>query len=151
MEKEYKKIENRAVYYISKRDYGIEELKEKIRLKMPESDSELIEKAVQKMTEYGYMCDDRFVEGFIRNEKMNHNGPLKIRMKLKQKKIKDEIIDEYLDPNEDDFYKSCVYNLEKKSNGLIKDMKEKQKLYRFLASKGFLSDHISNAFSILKE
>lgn len=146
MDKELEKIKSKAVDYLSRRDYGEEELFRKLKEKFPEVDSSLIGQSLEKMKEYGYLSNERFVEVFIRQEKRNKSGPLKIKMKLKQKFIKDELIETYLNENDDEFYKNCLELLEKKSKGVVKDFKEKQKFYRFLASRGYLSDHINYAF-----
>ena len=146
MDKDLEKVKNKAVDYLSRRDYGEEELFRKLKEKFPEVDSSLIGESLEKMKEYGYLSNERFVEVFIRQEKRNKSGPLKIKMKLKQKFIKDELIETYLNENDDEFYENCLECLEKKSKGSVKDFKEKQKLYRFLASRGYLSDHINYAF-----
>lgn len=151
MDKEFEKIKNRAVYYLGKRDYGSKELSKKLEEKFPEADLDSIQKSIDKMIEYGYLSDERFVEVFVRQEKRNKNGPLKIRMKLKQKQIKDDLINEFLLEEDEEFYENCFEALEKKSKGSIKDFKEKQKLYRFLAGRGYLSSHINNAFEMLED
>ncbi len=146
MGKELETVKNRAVYYLSKRDYGTEELYNKLIQKFPDFNPEAIQNVIEMMKEYGYLSDTRFIEMFIRQEKRNKSGPLKIKMKLKQKYIKDTFIEEYLDESDEEFFQNCLEALEKKSKGNIKDFKEKQKLYRFLASRGYLSDHINYAF-----
>jgi regulatory protein len=144
--KDFELIKNRAIYYVSKRDYGSKELFIKLEQKFPDADLEAIEKSINKMFELGFLSDERFVEVYIRQEKRNNNGPLKIRMKLKQKYITDDLINIFLNEEDQDFYDNCANALILKSKGVVNDYKEKQKYYRFLASRGYLSNHINYAF-----
>ena len=55
--KDFELIKNRAIYYVSKRDYGSKELFIKLEQKFPDADLEAIEKSINKMFELGFLSD----------------------------------------------------------------------------------------------
>lgn len=88
------------VYYvalnnINKRFKSTYELQEVLRKK--DYPKELIDLAINKLTEQGYLNDRIFARSYINNQKITTNkGPYKIKKELLDKKIDQEIIDEEL-------------------------------------------------------
>jgi regulatory protein len=66
-------------------------------LEKKEYPSNLIDKAINKLIEQGYLDDKSFTKSYINNQIVTtYNGPLKIKKDLLDKKIDNKIIDEEL-------------------------------------------------------
>ena len=105
-----------------------------------------IEKATEKLKEYGYIDDEAFCENYI------VSYPSKSRRKLKydllSKGIKEGVIDEKLDmlTTDEEEETKCLASAQKYMRGKVCDLKTKQKFYNHLASKGFTFDTIARAW-----
>ena len=141
-----KKIYNLSIYYLAKREFSTGELMTKLKEKQPQYPSEDFEEVMSYLKEKNYISDDRYIEMFIRKEKRQRNGPLKIRHKLREKKLPSHLIDCYLFSEDQDFFDNCKYLVEVKSSKVDITPKDKQRIYRFLNGKGYLNDHIQSAF-----
>ncbi len=107
---------------------------------------ECIENACEKLKSYGYIDDEAFAENYI-----SIYGDSKSRRKLKidliGKGISEEIIDVKLDEClSDNENEKCLKFAEKFMKNREYDLKNKQKLYNHLASKGFTYEDISNVW-----
>ncbi len=108
---------------------------------------ETIDKAVNKLKEYGYINDENFCESYIRTYQRN-KGKRKLAFELTQKGINQSIIENKLDEllceeNEDEncFNLLCKFLKNKEEN-----QKNKQKAYNHLLNKGYSYGTIKNAF-----
>lgn len=112
---------------------------------------ECIERAVQKLIEYGYIDDEVFAENFIRTYSSS-KGRKKIKYDLIAKGIDAEIIETKLEEifEREDEEELCVRLAEKYLKNKEYDQKTKEKLYRHLASKGFSFDMISSVVRRVK-
>lgn len=112
---------------------------------------ECIERAVQKLIEYGYIDDEVFAENFIRTYSSS-KGRKKIKYDLLAKGIDAEIIENKLEEifEREDEEELCARLAEKYLKNKEIDQKTKEKLYRHLASKGFSFDMISSVVRRVK-
>lgn len=97
-----------------------------------------IDKAIEKLKEYGYINDENFAENFIRSY-CSTKSKRKLKFDLLSKGIKESIIDGKLDEIVDEEEeKNLILSLSKKFlNGRELDLKTKQKFYNHMAGKGF--------------
>ena len=108
--------------------------------------AECIQRAIEKLEEYGYIDDEAFCESYI------SSYPLKSRRKLKfdllGKGIKESIIGEKLLAltNDEGESEKCFKFAEKFMKNKEKDLKTKQKFYNNLAGKGFSFEDIVKAW-----
>lgn len=105
-----------------------------------------IDKAVNKLIEYGYIDDEVFAENYIRTYS-HSKGKRKIKCELIQKGVADEIVDQKIEElfDEENEFETC-YNLAKKYlKNKQKDAKTIQKAYAHLTSKGFNFDIIKRS------
>ncbi len=105
-----------------------------------------IEKATQKLKEYGYIDDEAFCENYIAS--YSSKSRRKLKYDLLAKGIAEEIIEQKLamlttDDEEDD---KCLACGQKYMKGREFDLKTKQKFYAHLAGKGFAFDAIARAW-----
>ncbi len=132
-----KRLENIALYYLSKYDSSAENLKavlkrrvEKARLKgadVPENASEVIEEITAKMVRLGYIDDSRFKENLLR--RLGQAG--KSRAQIMQKMIKAGVRDDEALADYDEDEAAAVF-VKKKRLGINPEnyMKDLAKLAR---------------------
>lgn len=112
---------------------------------------ECINRAVEKLSEYGYIDDSAFCESYI------SSYPSKSKRKLKydllSKGIKEEIIEEKLEKfisDEEEREKCLTYALKYMKSKTF-DIKTKQKFYNHMAGKGFSFEDIAYAWNSLEK
>lgn len=136
---------NYLLYLLSKRDYSEQELRQKLKLK--EYCSEEIERAIEKAQTNNWQNDERFCATFIRYRSIQGIGPRRLKQELKLKGIKDWLINQELENAEVDWFELASQIFEKK-RPLVWDLKAKQKMWRFMVSRGFYNDHFSHLMDI---
>lgn len=149
-----------AFYYLSRREYGKAELKQKLIDKEQAPDK--IDALLEEFEDKGYQSDYRTTLMLIRESIRKGRGRSHIKQEFYKKKIAipsniDELIDmanteseefsEFVDDNEDslidgvDWLKLAVMaRVKKYGNTLPTEQKEKAKQLRFLQYRGFSSD-----------
>lgn len=148
-----------AFYYLSRREFGREELKQKLIDK--EQDFDKIEALLNEFSENGYQSDDRATLMIIRENLRKGRGRNRIKQELQQKKLTapnniDELIElaqsesqafsEFMAADDDlvegvDWLKLAVTARTQKYGNTIPDTpKDKAKQLRFLQYRGFQSD-----------
>ncbi len=121
-----------------------------------EYEEKTINRVMEFMKEYNFVNDSRYANAYIK-EKMNGAGREKIKFALKNKGIPEHIIEEKLNLLLEGNEKVVARELAKKKlNILIKNEKDKNKLYKklgdFLVTKGFNFEIVKEVVpSILKE
>ena len=139
-----KRLKNRALYYLAKREYGFTELVNKIK---PFATDELdlnIDSCYQIVEELklkGLQSDYRFCESFV-NSKKRKFGLQKISYELKQKEIDDFLIEEFIEVLRGEEFESAKIVWEKKYSSLPSDLNEKNKQIKFMQNRGFSFDII---------
>lgn len=136
---------NYLLYLLSKRDYSERELRQK--LKQKEYDVEEIDSALEKAQANNWQSDERFCATFIRYRAMQGVGPRRLQQELKLKGVSDWLIQQELDNSEVDWFELAEQMFEKK-RPLNWDLKAKQKMWRFMISRGFSHDHFSHLMDI---
>ena len=109
-----------------------------------------IEKAVDKLSEYGYIDDQAFCENYI-NSYSSLKSKRKLKYDLLSKGIKEDIIDEKLENllNEDLERGKLQLLAEKYMKNKEFDLKNKQKFYNHFAGKGYDYGMIASAWEEL--
>ncbi len=136
---------NYLLYLLSKRDYSEQELRRKLQQK--EYNTEEIEQAIEKAQSNNWQSDERFCSAFIRYRALQGIGPRRLQQELKLKGIKDWLISQELENAEVDWFELAEQVFEKKRPTQW-DMKTKQKMWRFMLSRGFSNDHFSHLMDI---
>lgn len=97
-----------------------------------------IDKAIEKLIEYGYINDEQFCESYI-NSYSTSKSKRKLKYELLTKGVNEEIIEEKLESliDEENEFEICLNLALKYLKNKEMDLKTKQKLYNHLASKGF--------------
>ena len=150
-----KRAKDKALKYLGYKMRSKKQVIKKLEeLDFPEN---VINKVIKILEKYNYINDEEFAKAFIK-DKMNLKGygTFKISYDLKMLGIDEDIFKKYL------YSEEFVKEEEKATSLLLKrlkgisieniDYKEKQKLYAYLARRGFSYDSINKAFNnLLKE
>lgn len=140
---------NYTLYLLSKRDYTEKQLRSKLKLK--EYEAVEIDEAITKAQEHNWQSDERFCISFIRYRSQQGIGPRRLTQELKIKGVPEYLIADAMDEaeveEEIDFYKIAERVFERK-RPRVWDIKAKQKMWRFMVSRGFYQDHFSHLMEI---
>lgn len=126
------------IYLLSRRDYSEYELRQKMKQKTYSEDE--IENAILEAQKNKWQNDERFCESYIRYRANSGLGPKKIQQELQIKGVSNNIIQQKLDETEIDWYNLATITFHKKKPQNW-DLKIKQKMWRFMLSRGFEHEH----------
>ncbi|MGX2969604.1 recombination regulator RecX [Ursidibacter sp. B-7004-1] len=133
------------VYLLSKRDYSEAELRQKLIQK--EFETEEIDDAISQVQEKNWQSDERFCSHFIHYRSQQGYGPNRLKFELRQKGIKDWLISQELENCEVDWFEQAEILFNKK-RPISWDIKAKQKIWRYMLSRGFNNDHFSHLMEL---
>lgn len=128
---------------LARRDYSRFELQHKYA---PKASSQTdLEQVLNEFAEQGWQSDERFCKAYLRSHAQRH-GPLKLRQELKLKGVEASLIELGFEELDQDWAKLATDLLVRKfTPEELADLKQKAKAYRFLAQRGFTSEHINSA------
>ncbi len=137
-----------AMNLLARRDYSVQELRQKLSLKSPNID--LIEQVIQRLVDEGLQSDDRFAEAFTKMRLRQGKGSAIVAFELKQRGISSKLINTYVKSSDDHWQESLSQLINRRFLGQLADNpQEKAKQLRFLQSRGFTLDQIRQAMSEL--
>lgn len=129
---------SKAVSYISKSQKTLNEITKYLITKG--FDEEVCNYVIEKMKEYNFINDELYAKNYIKFKNKN-SGKKKIVLELKQKGLDDNLInnstEEYVQDR--NYIKKVA---EKYLKNKERDIKTKQKAFRFLASRGYETEDI---------
>jgi regulatory protein len=106
----------------------------------------LIEDLLETLSREGLQSDERFAESFVHHSINKGQGPNKIYQELRQRGIDSMLIEQYLESESIDWLSLAEEaRLKKYGESLPDDYQNKAKQSRFLYSRGFTSEQISQA------
>jgi len=132
---------NKSLDILSRREHSVGELKTKLKKFDPAYND--LNEVIEKLLESNFLNDERFAEAFIRSKSNSGYGPNYISQYLRKKGISSEQYDMY--SLEIDWEDKCLSQFKKKSRNKELNHKEKEKILRFLAYRGFSYEIIKNA------
>jgi regulatory protein len=135
-------IRDMAVRYLSRREYGIEELKRKLIQRG--AGLSLAESVVSDCVEQNLVSDERFAEMYVRTRVRRYFGPLKIRGELRQRGIGDQVIASAMQIEQDVWFDSAEHWAARRVRGEL-DFEHRAKLHRSLMNRGFSHEQASVA------
>jgi len=155
--KRFKNPRDYALWLLSCREYTVKKLRDKCLEKFPD-ELEVIESLIKLFVQKEYLSDSRFAENFIRAQVRQGQGRQKIFMKLLEKGVPKEVIDQTLDLQleTEDVLGPATKLMNKKSVQIKKrypdlnDYEHRQKLTAYLAGRGYGYDVIKECLSLLE-
>jgi regulatory protein len=141
----------KAMRYCSSREVCSDDMLKKLAIWSDNPD--YYNEIINKLIEEKFIDNQRYANAFVNDKfKFNHWGKIKIKRHLLSKKIPDSFIYNALQQIDNEEYMNIARKLFiSKLNTLDKQenmMKKKQKLYSFLANKGYETEII---FTLLEE
>ena len=135
-----------ALGYLARREHSRLELMQKLS-KKPFSAGVDLPSLCDDLEASNYLSDERFAEMFVRSRVARGQGEMKIRYELRQRGVKEYLIDAAVLEEGADWLLLAKEQREKRFGREIpKDFKERARQSRFLAGRGFSGDIISRVF-----
>lgn len=132
-----------AINLLSRREYSRHELFQKLE---PRSkDESQVYLLLDKLVEAGYQSDQRFAESFLRSRINRGLGHMRIARELKDKGIDVDLVEQVMSAETDWFQLAYESGLKKSQSLDLTDYKDRQKLFRYLAYRGFSMDQMQFA------
>lgn len=134
-----------AIHYIAFKDRTVKEIQDKLREKGYSSHD--IEKAIEKLSYYGYLNDENYALAYIRSN-VNKKGMKRINMELLRKGIDHSVIMDASENIDADIDEVCTIQqmMERRyGDADFRDEKEKRRIYSFFIRRGFSYENISKA------
>ena len=133
-----------AVDLLSRRDHSRLELQRKLRPKA--ASAEDLDNLLNELAERRWQSDERFAESFVNSRVHRGHGPLRMQHELRSKGVGAAEIHSAMEENEADWYAQAIAVAEKKFGPSpdLSDQKQKARIYRFLAYRGFTGSQISH-------
>jgi regulatory protein len=130
-----------AMDLLARREHGRVELVRKLRQRG--APQELIDSALDRLTEEGLLSERRYLECFVASRARAGYGPLRIREELVQRGLPRPDIEQALGEAEVDWGEQLRELWQRKFAGqLPADMREKGKQARFLVYRGFSQEQV---------
>ena len=132
---------NKSLDILSRREHSVSELKNKLKRFDPESID--LKNVIERLIISNFLDDERFAVAFIKSKAESGYGPNYISQYLTKKGIPSDKYNMY--SLEIDWEDKCLKQFNKKRRNKEMNFKEKEKILRFLAYRGFSYEIIKNA------
>ena len=132
---------NKSLDILSRREHSVSELKNKLIRFNPDPND--LKDVIERLITSNFLDDKRFASAFIRSKAESGYGPNYISQYLAKKGISSDKYDMY--SLEIDWEEKCLTQFNKKRRNKEINFKEKEKILRFLAYRGFSYEIIKNA------
>ena len=126
-----------AIRLLSRRDYSEFSLRNKLKAKS--NNSSLIDRVLLRVKDLGYLSDYQYAQNFISSSVLKKRGPIWIRAKLREKGLKDPLVQEIIGDVFIDWESLAENLLRERFKSECVDMKERNRRVRYLISKGYPS------------
>ena len=135
-------LRERALRLLARREHSRSELVRK--LEQAGFDSSDIQPLLDKFEQKSWLSDQRFAESYVADHRAR-SGSIKLAYDLRQRGVRDSIIEAVLSDNRDSEIERAREVWKKKFGSLPADAAEKSRQMRFMQSRGFTSDIIRRA------
>ena len=132
---------NKSLDLLSRREHSVSELRNKLIRFNPDPND--LKDVIERLITSNFLDDKRFASAFIRSKAESGYGPNYISQYLTKKGITPDKYDMY--SLEIDWEDKCLTQFNKKRRNKEINFKEKEKILRFLAYRGFSYEIIKNA------
>lgn len=139
-----KEARKKAMDYLARREYGHQELVDKLATAGFEADVAM--SIVDVLREENLQSDQRFSESFVQSRISQRKGPVRIRQELKERGIRADIVDDALAEADEDWFALAIeIRIKKFGSDVPGEFKDKARQMRFLQYRGFEQEHIQSA------
>ena len=139
-----KEARKKAMDYLARREYGHQELVDKLATAGFAADIAALTVAV--LRDENLQSDQRFSESFVQSRISQGKGPVRIRQELKERGIRADVVDDALTEADEDWFALAIeIRIKKFGPDVPGEFKEKARQMRFLQYRGFEQEHIQSA------
>ena len=132
-------VRNTAVRLLGRREHSRFELERKLGSRGHAQ--ELVERVVGDLADAGLQSDERFAESFVHSALGRGHGPARIRARLRERGVEDDIASANLDLGDDEWRELATRAVRKRFGQTPPlDRADWAKRARFLAGRGFSAD-----------
>ncbi len=123
---------------LARRDYAVLELQARLLKKWAgaEGIEPLVATFIATLQTEGALSDERFTAAFVRSRCQRHQGPLKIRAELRQRRVPEHLIESNLQDSAEEWVPLAARWLSRQHGELL-DFAGRAKYYRRLVNRGF--------------
>ncbi|NCP64021.1 MAG: regulatory protein RecX [Paraglaciecola sp.] len=123
-----------------------------IKLQQRQFDTQTCIEWIEKFADADIQSDHRFAEMLLRSRVQKGQGELALRQECASHKLPEDLVQTLLDAMQIDWFEQALAVAQKKTKGqLLPSLKDQQKLYRFMAQRGFSSEQIRYAIQNIKQ
>ncbi len=134
-------IRIKALDLLARREHAVLEMRRKLCYKG--FDEEQVDDVLAELASEDLISDERFTASYLSSHVARGEGPLRIRAALKQKGVRDELIEDALEAHAADWQALISVALQKRFAGHDpQNHKERARQARFLQQRGFTMDQI---------
>ncbi len=145
-DKPERSIRNSALDILARREHTRLELSRKLKAK--DFSDEEIEDQLDTLKQEGLQSDERYTESYVNMRRNRGYGPLKIKQELQQRGVAGELVELFVEFNDNAWLETACQAYEKKFAAKPLDTaNERAKRMRFLQSRGFTGDIIQKTFA----
>ena len=141
------KIRVKAMDFLARREYGCQELQQRLLRRNYDYDPERVELIIAELVADNLLSDERFVETFVASRQRRGQGPLRIRAELRERGINQELIEAWLDMRDPEWMRRLRELHDKRFSGQQPAMlSERARQQRFFNYRGFTAEQIKHLF-----
>ena len=133
-------VRRTAMDLLARREHGVMELKRKLLQRG--AGSELVDAELQKLVDEGLLCEQRYLESYIRSRALAGRGPVRIREELAQRGLQREDIALALEEADIDWQEQLQELWQRKFGEKPAGQKAYAKQARFLIYRGYPMDWV---------
>jgi len=138
-------LNERAMNFLARREHSVKELQTK--LVKADFDIDEVNAVIDKLITSNLQSDQRFTENYSRYRSQRGFGSLKIRLELKERGVSAELISQALDEADIDWFTlAMTVRCKRFGEQSPTDIKDRAKQQRFLQSRGFTHEQITESF-----
>ena len=131
--------------FLARREHSVKELQTK--LVKADFDIDEVNAVIDKLITSNLQSDQRFTENYSRYRSQRGFGSLKIRLELKERGVSAELISQALDEADIDWFTlAMTVRCKRFGEQSPTDIKDRAKQQRFLQSRGFTHEQITESF-----
>ncbi|MNF29503.1 Regulatory protein RecX [compost metagenome] len=138
-------VRRTAMDLLARREHGRVELTRKLRQRG--APPELIDEALDRLTDEGLLSESRYLESFINYRARSGYGPMRIREELSQRGLQRSDIEQALRECGFDWQAQLAETWRRKFPGLPADPRERAQQTRFLSYRGYPLEMIGRLLS----
>ena len=130
-----------AVGLLARREHSVLEIRRKLeQRKYAEED---VSRAIEQLQANNLLSEERFTESYINMRKHRGYGPLRIEQELRERGVTQDVIDVFLEKNDEEWKLIMDQQYSKKyANKPAEDYAEKAKRAQYLQRRGFPLDWV---------